>query len=253
MEIRIVHFYPDLMNLYGSYANVKVLRRYLEKLGCTVTVNRCLPGDGGRIFMGEGRKTDFIFMGAGTERSARAAMEDLARFGNSLKGCAEDGVVMLFAGTAMELLGQEIREPDGNAYRGMGLADFVAEYKECSMTGDVYGYTKLYPEAVVGFMNKSSLIRGVETPLLDRTGLGWGNDKEGGPEGFHRGNIFASELTGPILVKNPRMLETVAGAVLARRGVRLPEPPPRDTLGWEAYAVTEEQLRRRMGGTATDR
>ena len=32
MELKIVHFYPDLMSLYGSYANVSVLRRYLEAL-----------------------------------------------------------------------------------------------------------------------------------------------------------------------------------------------------------------------------
>ena len=28
MDIRIFHFYPDLMSLYGSYANVAVLKRY---------------------------------------------------------------------------------------------------------------------------------------------------------------------------------------------------------------------------------
>ena len=38
MELKIIHFYPDLMSLYGSYANVSVLRRYLEALGCAVTV-----------------------------------------------------------------------------------------------------------------------------------------------------------------------------------------------------------------------
>ena len=27
MELKIIHFYPDLMSLYGSYANVAVLRR----------------------------------------------------------------------------------------------------------------------------------------------------------------------------------------------------------------------------------
>ena len=30
MEIKIIHFYPDLMSLYGSYANVSVLKRRLE-------------------------------------------------------------------------------------------------------------------------------------------------------------------------------------------------------------------------------
>ena len=29
MNIQIIHFYPDLMSLYGSYANVSVLRRLL--------------------------------------------------------------------------------------------------------------------------------------------------------------------------------------------------------------------------------
>ena len=40
MDIRIIHFYPDLMSLYGSYANVSVLRRALEQLGNTVNVER---------------------------------------------------------------------------------------------------------------------------------------------------------------------------------------------------------------------
>ena len=30
MELRLIHFYPDLMGLYGSYANVSVLKRSLE-------------------------------------------------------------------------------------------------------------------------------------------------------------------------------------------------------------------------------
>ena len=35
MELKIIHFYPDLMSLYGSYANVSVLRRYLAGGGLT--------------------------------------------------------------------------------------------------------------------------------------------------------------------------------------------------------------------------
>ena len=27
MELKILHFYPDLMSLYGSYANVSILKR----------------------------------------------------------------------------------------------------------------------------------------------------------------------------------------------------------------------------------
>ena len=44
MELKLVHFYPDLMSLYGSYANVAVLKRQLEAMGNTVTVETIHPG-----------------------------------------------------------------------------------------------------------------------------------------------------------------------------------------------------------------
>ena len=44
MELKIIHFYPDLMNLYGSYANVSAVQRLLERLGHSVTVETVAPG-----------------------------------------------------------------------------------------------------------------------------------------------------------------------------------------------------------------
>ena len=241
MKVHILHVYPDLMSLYGSYANVAVLRRYLEGLGCAVTVETLAPGAGAEI-----GKADFLYMGAGTERSQRAAMADFARFGEAVKSAANDNAVMLFAGTAMELLGRTVTTAGGEVYEGIGLADFTAVQKDRRLTGDVYGHTELYPEAVVGFMNKCAVISGVETPLLTGTDMGWGNEKEKGPEGFHWKNVFASELTGPLLVKNPKLLETVAAAIYARRGEALPLERPRDDWAEKGYAVTEEQLKMRV-------
>ena len=240
MELKILHFYPDLMSLYGSYANVSVLRRYLERAGCSVTVETVGLGSSASL---EG--ADLLFMGAGTERAQRAAMEDLARFVPSVRSAAEDGVAMLFAGTAMELLGASVTDKDGAAYDGIGLAPFTTIQGRQRLVGDVYGTTDLFPEAVVGFMNKCGLIHGVETPLLTALAMGFGNEGERGAEGFHWKNVFASELTGPILVKNPRLLEAVAAAVLTRRGMRLPEEAATDPFAEAGYAITAEQLRLR--------
>lgn len=85
----------------------------------------------------------------------------------------------------------------------------------------------------------------MDTPLLARLSMGFGNEKDCGPEGFHRKNVFASELTGPLLVKNPKMLAAVAAAMYARRGMAPPEDPPKDPWAEQGYAVTAEQLRRR--------
>lgn len=241
MELRFIHFYPDLMSLYGSYANAAVLRRYLERLGNAVTVETVAPGGAADL-----SGADFLFMGAGTERSARAAMEDFARFGGAVKAAAEDGAAMLFAGTAMELLGSAVTEPDGTSYKGIGLAAFTSTHGEKRLVEDVYGHTDLFPEAVVGFINKCGAVAGVETPLLTSVEFGYGNERERGPEGFHWKNVFASQLTGPLLVKNPKLLETVAAAIYARRGGKLPEDAAADSWAIEGYRVTEQELRRRF-------
>ena len=241
MEIRIIHFYPDLMSLYGSYANISVLRRMLEQLGNTVTVEFIRPGaaEPGLI------DPDFIFMGAGTERSQKAALADFTRYNSAIKAAAENGVVMLFCGTAMELLGKSITDSDGQIHEGISLAEFTSVQSAKRLVEDVYGHTDLYPDAVVGFMNKSSTITGVETPLLTSVDFGFGNEGKNTAEGFHRNNVFASHLTGPILVKNPRLLEAVAAAIYAHRGEPLPEQWPVDTYAENGYAITEEQLKLR--------
>ena len=231
MELKIIHFYPDLMSLYGSYANVSVLRRYLEALGCAVTVQAVVPGEGADI--------------TGTERAQRFAAEDFARYSAAVKAAAEDGTAMLFAGTAMELLGASVTDRDGDTYPGIGLASFTTVQGKRRIVGDVYGVTALFPEAVVGFMNKCGQIRGVEAPLLTGLSLGFGNEAEKGPEGFHWKNVFASELTVPVLVKNPRLLEAVADAICTRRGISLPEERPSFPYAEAGYAITAEQLKLR--------
>lgn len=240
MDLRILHFYPDLMSLYGSYANVALLERHLTDLGNHVTVEYIRPGEEADL-----AGMDFLFMGAGTERSQKAALADFARFGGAVKSAAEDGAAMLFAGTAMELLGRSITDADGRVWDGIGLADFTTVQGRKRFVGDVYGTTDLYEPVVVGFMNKCSTISGVSAPLLTACAMGYGNEKEGGAEGYHAGHVFASELTGPLLVKNPLMLGAVIAAIYQKRGESLPDQVPAYPDEETAYAVTAQQLKLR--------
>ena len=106
MELKILHFYPDLMSLYGSYANVSILKQTLEEMGNTVTVERVeLGGDADLTH------ADFVYMGAGTERAQKAALLYFSKLGDAVKAAADAGVTMLFAGNSMELLGKTISEP----------------------------------------------------------------------------------------------------------------------------------------------
>ena len=225
MELKILHFYPDLMSLYGSYANVSILKRTLEEMGNPVAVEQVAPGADA-----DPAAADFVYMGAGTEHAQKAA--------------AESGVPMLFAGNAMELLGKSITDDAGKVYEGLGLADFTVVQNKKRFVEDVYGHTDLYEDAVVGFVNRCSVITGVETPLLASMDMGHGNEGPCGPEGYHKGSVFASQLTGPILVKNPALLKVMVQAIYYHRGETCPEIPV-DQYMAEGWAITAEQLKAR--------
>jgi CobQ-like glutamine amidotransferase family enzyme len=240
MELKILHFYPDLMSLYGSYANVALLERHLADLGHAVRVERVDLGGSADI-----ANADFIFMGAGTERSQKAVLADFLRFAPALKAAAEHGVTMLFAGSAMELLGRTITDADGKIYEGIGLDVFTSVQGKRRYVGDVYGTTDLYEPAVVGYMNKCALISGVTSPLLTACTMGFGNEREGGAEGLHLGSVFASELTGPILVKNPLLLGAVIASIYKHKGEPLPAEIPSYPFEESGYAITAQQLKLR--------
>ncbi len=239
MDVKILHFYPELMSLYGSYANVSVVRRALERLGHSVRVEYVAPG--GQADLSD---ADFLFVGAGTERAQKAALADILRFAPALRDAEARGVTMLFAGNSMELLGRSITDRDGTVYPALELADFVSVQGGERFTGDVYGHTALFDAPVVGFMNKCSRITGVSSPLLHTLDMGFGNDGPCAPEGFCGRGVFASELTGPIMVKNPQLLRTVIASIHASRGLETPELEE-DRFMVQSYRVTEEQLRAR--------
>ena len=59
--MKILHFFPDLMNLYGDYGNLVVLRKHLEDQGFEVSVEAKEVGDDIRI-----ADYDMLYMGSGT-------------------------------------------------------------------------------------------------------------------------------------------------------------------------------------------
>ena len=239
MELTILHLYPDCMSLYGEYANVAVLRRHLEAMGVSVTAEAALFEDEPPF-----ERADFIYMGAGTERTQKAALAALLPHKDALKAAVDRGAVVLFTGNAMELLGKSIAEEEsGKIWPCLGLADFTTEETGYQVQGDVVARTSLWGSFAVGFMNKRSETYGVTTPLFGLVERGPGNAGDGPPEeGYVDGNVFATHLTGPVLAKNPDFTDLLIKRIFAAKGWEAPERLP--DLPWEreAYAVTLKEL-----------
>lgn len=243
MELKILHLYPDCMSLYGEYANVVILQKRLEALGVTVTVTK-----NGLDYPPDFTTADFIYMGCGTERTQKAAMMTLKDRGADLTAALERGAVALFTGNAMELLGKSVTDVRGKEWPGMGMAEFVTVETDKRDPEDVIAHPTLWETPVVGFMNKCSHTSGVTTPLFDGLKLGFGNEADKGAEGYVDGNLFATHITGPVLVKNPDFTDLVIRRLFAAKGWELPETLPRLPHEQEAYEVTLKELSARVGG-----
>jgi len=203
--IKILHLYPQLMNLYGDYGNLTVLCRHLNDLGLEVQVDRKEPDDLCCL-----TDYDLIYMGSGTENNQKIALENLKKQKDELKSCLENDRVILFTGNAMELLGTKIDDEEG-----LGLIGFTVKTTEKRYTGDVILHNDQIGD-VVGFINKSTLIEGGKEDALFAYEFRDVNLEDNEYEGYRRKNLFGTHVIGPVLVKNPPFMDHIVGLLVGK-------------------------------------
>ena len=196
--MKILHLYPDLMNLYGDYGNITILLRHLRDLNVPVIVEKKDIND-----LIDFSAYDFVYMGSGTEKNQRIALKELKNYEYQLKEYINDNKLLLLTGNAMELLGERIDEEPA-----LHFLDFYTETTEKRYTGDVIVRNDTLGE-VVGFINKSSLIHGGEENKLFTYVFRDSNLSDNPYEGYHFKNVYGTHIIGPVLVKNPAFLNLI--------------------------------------------
>lgn len=230
--MNILHLYPDLMNLYGDSGNLRVLERRLRDQGEEAVIDRLDPGQAPDF-----TRCDLIYLGPGTERSQKAALEHLRPHAEALSAALEGGTHGLFIGNAASMLGREVIDGDGKAHPGLGLLDFAArEQKDVRYTGDAIVRHPELEKPLVGFLNKCEDWEGSVTPLF-QTVMGRGDFPGGAGEGFVSGNFLGTHLIGPVLVKNPHFHNWLLKRLLGRE-LNSAEYPCEE----KAYEVTLQAL-----------
>lgn len=113
-------------------------------------------------------------------------------------------------GNSFEMLGKTITDSDGKVYDGLGIYDFtVTEQNKRRITGDIVYTSDILTKPIVGFVNKCSEIKGIENHLFT-VKHGLGDHENAKTEGLKDKNLFATHVTGPIMIKNPHFLEYIA-------------------------------------------
>ena len=227
--MRLLHLYPDLMNLYGDYGNISVLKKHLEDQGVKVTVDR---KDVNEVI--DFSKYDFVYMGSGTENNQKLALDSFKKYENMFKIYLDKGGVALFTGNAMEILGLRVDD-----HKGLGIVDFETISDDRRLTGDVIVYNKQIGD-VVGFINKSTYIIGGEDSALFTYEFRDNNLFDNGYEGYRYYNLFGTHIIGPVLVKNPNFMRLIVKLIMKDEYQEIKYENEE-----KAYEITLRELRKR--------
>ena len=210
MMVKIGYLYGDLLNLYGGYANVDVLIKRLEESGCDSEVIEYTVEKHTDI-----SECDILICGCGTELSTLTALEDLRPERDTLASMAEEGRYMLFTGTSYGMLLDGITGLDGVTHEGLGIIKGNCVYDEKRRYSEFIMNCGLTASKVLGCINTSSTYK-VEETLLFSISYDSASILTGTSEGVQKGNVMATELQGPILWRNPDLLDSLASRLAGR-------------------------------------
>ena len=198
MSVKLLHLYHDIMNLYGDYGNVVILKKHLEDQGLNVVLDKKTIGDDINF-----KDYDFIFIGSGTERNLDFVLEDLKKKLESLKEYIENNGIILCTGNSFEMFGEKI-----DAKEALKIFDYEVKRDKDRTTSDVIYQSKYLNHQVVGFVNRGSKMYHNMNPFF-QVEFGIGENEKNDYEGVKYKNFYGTHISGPILARNPELLEKI--------------------------------------------
>jgi len=231
--LKILHLYPDRMNIYGDLGNIICLQKRLEWRGLgyeyhTNTVGERLNGH-----------YDMIFMGGGQDRGQIAVGKDLQTKAQSLIDHIESGVPALTICGGYQLFGNYFLTQDSGKIDGIGVFDIVTKATELRMIGNVVCVNDELG-TIVGFENHSGkTMLGKNSQPLARVLQGNGNDGESGYEGIQYKNAIGTYLHGPLLPKNPAIADYLLESALKRIDANIELSKLDDSLANAASVIAQ--------------
>ena len=229
-SVNILHLYYDLMNLYGEYGNIIALRDAFKLQGIEVNIDKKSIGDT-IDFM----KYDIVYIGEGSEYNQELVRQDLLKYKAELNAYIESYKILIATGNSYELFGDKIDKKEA-----LGIFHFKSFYK--SITTDVGDRivneeimdTDFLGSPVVGFVNRNS-VNDIKDGYLFKVRKGYGNDIKDKFEGIHYKNFYGTYLLGPLLIKNPYLLDYILSNFLGDKYKELDTP---DKQAYEEYLKT---------------
>lgn len=215
--LRIVHLFPDLLNLYGDGGNVRVLARRCEWRGIPVEVEAVHYGEETDL-----SQADIVFMGGGPDREQKLASEVLFQMKDQIRTYIEGNGALLAICGGYQILGQNWLMGD-ESVEGLSILDIKTVRAGAGfdrLIENIALDSPLSPQPVVGYENHAGRTKlGPDMKPFGKvvSNVGHGNDDDSGADGVVYRNCIGTYLHGPLLGKNPAIADHLIAAALEQR------------------------------------
>lgn len=203
MKITIGHLFYDLLNLYGENGNVLALEKALGSQGIEVEIkNLSIDNEPWNL-----DELDVVYVGAGTEQNQLLALATLMNYKDEINQMILNNKLFICTGNSIELFGKQINH-DENIIETLNIFEYTTKRTSKRIVSEcVFNYNEL-KDKILGFENHQGEIIGIKEPLFT-VEIGYGSMTNSMLEGFRHNNFFGTYLIGPLLVRNPKLLEKI--------------------------------------------
>ena len=209
-ELKIVHLFPELLNLYGEKGNIMVLRKRCRLREIETSVTEYKIND--EIDISD---ADIIILGGGSKNDVLKAHEKLIKLKDEFKKYQDSNGVMLAIASGFEIIGRSF-QIDNENYEGLNLCGFYSEESKKRLIDNVKIETPF--GEVIGFTNHSARFYLDESEVaFGRVIVGFGNNETDQYEGILHKNTLATSIHGPLLPKNPNLADEVIKRALIKK------------------------------------
>ena len=239
-QLRLVHLYPNLLNLYGDRGNIITFQRRCAWRGVELEVIEV--GLGGDL----PEQIDLLFMGGDQDREQAVVIDDMRdRHRARIIAMVDSGTVLLAVCGSYQLLQNYYRPAVGDDLQGLGIFDAHTVHPGHDTARCVGNVVVAWDDqTIVGFENHGgrTFLEGDTEPLAQVI-KGFGNNGQDRTEGARTKNAFGTYIHGSLLPKNPAFADYLLELALRNRYPDFTLQPLNDKLETLAHEAAVAKAR----------
>lgn len=215
MTINVLHLYYDLLNLYGESGNVLALKNYFKNMNIKTNIKFSTITD--NIILDN---IDIIYIGCGTENNQKLALKHLIKYKKEIGSFIENNKYIICTGNSLELFGKIIKTENKN-YKCLNIFDFETTIEPFRIVDEALFTTPLIKEKIIGFQNQNGVIKNINDNHFFEIIKGTGSYPKSQFEGIQYKNFYGTYLIGPLLVRNPYLLEYIGNKIIKEKKYKI--------------------------------